>query len=728
MTAYLDQPAKAILTGKNIQNNLEKIMRDRTSAIPPSQLASLFAPRHIVLVGATDKSFWSQIIYSNFAPSGYAGQVFLVNKRAAPAHGQVAYATCRDLPATPDLAYIYVPIEGVEDALEDAAAAGVKAAIILTSGFAEAGEEGARLQDNLLAAARRHGMVIFGPNSLGFLNLAENIPVSPMRVMQPVLPPSVGLVSQSGATAIDLYDFAQQENIGLSFIAATGNEAQVDISTVISYLVDAPHTKAIAVFAETIRDPAAFIAAAERARAARKPIVILKVGKSALSAQVAQAHTGSLVGDDRAFDAACKRHGVVRVTSCEDLILTAGLLAAVGPLKRPGIGITSISGGACTLIADRAEEAGVSLPALAPATVAALREIMPGYGSTLNPLDITGAAVRDATLFRTTLTAIARDPQIGLVGVCMTPPNGVRQSSPAGLTEIGNGAREVDVPVVVISTHLKNLNDFSRDSIAEHRLPFVIGGLDHAVRAFGHAAWWSAQLSRPAAAPYETVPSGAHPVTERETLGYLAGFGVPVIPARLVTNADEAAAAAFDGPVVLKIASPDIAHKTEVGGVRLNISGADAVAAAFQEIMRNANTAAPNARLDGVIISPMRTQGIELFVGITWDPSWGPVVALGLGGIWVEALADTALALLPVKQDEVVEMLQSLRASRVLNGFRGAPPVNFCAVADVIVKIGEAALALGPSLAALEINPLLVNGDQVEALDGLAVWQDAETS
>jgi acyl-CoA synthetase (NDP forming) len=696
-------------------------MRERNSAISQAWLADLFAPRGIVLVGATDKSFWSQLIYSNFRPAGYGGQVFLVNKRGTTAHGQAAFASCRDLPAVPDLAYIYVPIEGVEDALEDAAGAGVKAAIILTSGFAEAGEEGAGLQDKLLAAGRRHGVVIFGPNSLGFLNLAENIPVSPMRVMQPVLPPSVGLVSQSGATAIDLYDFAQQENIGLSFIAATGNEAEVDISTVVSYLVEQPHTKAIAVFAETIRDPARFIEAAARARAARKPIVILKVGKSALSAQVAQAHTGSLVGDDRAFDAACKRHGVVRVTSCEDLILTAGLLAAVGPLKRPGIGITSISGGACTLIADRAEEAGVLLPALAPETVTALREVMPGYGSTLNPLDMTGAAVRDASLFRTTLTAIARDPQIGLVGVCMTPPNGERQSSPAGLTEIGNGAREVDVPVVVISTHLKNLNDYSRQSIAEHRLPFVIGGLDHAVRAFGHAAWWSAQLSREAVAPYEAAPSSAHPVTERETLDYLAGFGVPVIPARLVTNADEAAAAAFDGPVVLKIASPDIAHKTEVGGVRLNVTSD--VAGAFEEMMRNVRAKAPDARLDGVIVSPMRTQGIELFVGITWDAAWGPVIALGLGGIWVEALADTALALLPVKRDEVVEMLQGLRASRVLHGFRGALAVDLDAVAGVIVKIGEAALALGPALAALEINPLLVNGADVEALDALTVWQ-----
>jgi acyl-CoA synthetase (NDP forming) len=689
-------------------------------------LARLFAPRGIALIGATDRSFWSQIIFLNFELCGYTGDLYLVNRRGTPAHGRTSFASARDIGEPVDVAYIFVPVEAVAEAIEDAGQAGIKAVVVLTSGFAEAGEAGLQLQEEVLAAARRHGMILLGPNSLGFVNLAARIPVSPIRVMHPVLPPAVALVSQSGATAIDIYDFAQQENIGLSFIAATGNEAQIDLAQIVDYLVDHAPTKGIAVFAETIRNPRAFAAAAERARAAAKPIVILKVGRSPLSAAVAKAHTGSLVGDDTVFDAACRRFGVIRVSSCEDLILTAGLLAATGKIARPGVFIASISGGACTLIADRAADEGVVLPALAPETATGLREILPSYATPLNPLDVTGAAVGDATIFNRTIEVMARDPAAGLIGICMTPPNAPRQANDAILAAISAGARAVDTPVVLISTHLKNLNDFSREVIARDRLPFVIGGLDHAIRAFGKAAWWSAQLPRPAAAIEETEAAGARPESERATLDHLAGFGVKVIPARLVTSAAQAvaAAAATGGPVALKISSPDIAHKTECGGVRLGVTGDAAVQEAFEAIMRGVAQAAPAARLDGVLVAPMRRGGLELFVGTARDPVWGPVIALGLGGIFVEALADTACALLPVTRDEVVEMLNRLRGAKLLHGFRGAQPVDLAAVADAVVRIGEAALALGPGLAALEVNPLLADGAMVEALDALAIWSD----
>jgi acyl-CoA synthetase (NDP forming) len=692
-------------------------------------LAGMFAPRRIALIGASDNSFWSQIIQINFGLCGFTGEVFMVNKRGAVAHGQPGYASARDIPLPVDVAYVYVPVEAVLAAVEDVGQAGIKAIVVLTSGFAEAGDAGKALQDELLALAAHYGITMMGPNSLGFVNLAARIPVSPMRVMHPMLPPAVGLVSQSGATAIDIYDFAQQEDIGLSFIGATGNEAQVDLSQIVDFLVDHEPTKAIAVFAETIRNPVAFAQAAERARAARKPVVVLKVGKSALSAAVAKAHTGSLVGDDRVFDAVCRRFGVIRVTSCEDLILTAALLAATGPLRKPGVGIASISGGACTLIADRAEEAGVELPAFAPATVAALQEMLPGYASALNPLDVTGAAVRDPTMFTKAVRIMADDPASGLIGICMTPPNAERQANDAILAAIGDGVAAVDKPVVVISTHLKNLNDFSREVIARTRLPFVIGGLDHAIRAFGKAAWWSAQLAKPAAALH--VDGAVAPVrldTERAALDYLAGFGVAVIPAVVARDADAARAAAsgMGGRVALKIASPDIAHKTECGGVRLGVAGDDAVRDAYAGIMRDVSEKAPGARIDGIIVSPMREGGVELFVGTARDPVWGPVIALGLGGIFVEALEDTALALLPVSKPEVLDMLAGLRGAKILRGFRGAPAADLDAVAEAVVRIGTAALALGPDLVTLEINPLLVNGGSVEALDALAVWTDTK--
>jgi acyl-CoA synthetase (NDP forming) len=699
---------------------------DGADTVKKHPLAAFFAPRSVAMIGATDKSFWSQEIFRNFAVCGFSGPVYMVNKRGAAAHGLPGYTSCQAIGAPVDAAYIFVPMDGVFDALRDAAAAGIKSVAILTSGFAEV-EAGRALQADLLALADQLGVTVFGPNSLGFVNLAAGVPLSAIRIMPPLLPPAIAVVSQSGASSVDLFDFAQQQNIGLSFIAASGNEGHIGLADIVDYLVDDPATKAIAVFAETIRDPAKFTAAAARARALKKPIVILKIGRSELAGQVALAHTGSLVGDDKAFAAACRRHGVIRVQSFEDLILTAGLLAYTGPWARPGVGVVSLSGGACTLVADIAEETGVSLPPLDPTTITALRDFMPDYGSTLNPLDITGAALRDPSLFTNAIRAVAGDPLVGLVAMCFTPPNNPLQTIDIALPGVGEGAKGLDKPVVIVTTAMKNSNDYARAKIAEHGLPLVIGGLDHAMRAFGKAAWWSGQLAT-AMPPQDHPPlTNAHPVGERPVLDFLAGFGVPVIPAHLATTAEAAAAAAasLGGPVVMKIASPDIAHKTEAGGVRLNLAGPAEVAAAFDMMMANVRAHAPAARLGGVIISPMRAAALELFVGTARDPVWGPVIAYGLGGIWVEALADTATALLPVDPAEVVAGLQSLRAAKLLHGFRGAPAADLQAVAKVIVQIGNAALALGPALVTLEINPLRVAGSQIEALDALAIWADA---
>jgi acyl-CoA synthetase (NDP forming) len=697
-----------------------------TSARHP--LAAFFAPRAVAMIGATDKSFWSQEIFRNFEVCGFEGKIYMVNKRGAPAHGHPGFCSCRDIGAKVDAAYIFVPIEAVFEALRDAAAAGIKHIVVLTSGFAEV-ESGKALQAALLALADELGVTLFGPNSLGFVNLAAKCPLSAIRIMPPVLPPAIAVVSQSGASSVDLFDFAQQQNIGISFIAATGNEGRIGLADIVDYLVDDPATKAIAVFAETIRDPRKFTEAAARARRAAKPIVVLKIGRSELAGQVALAHTGSLVGDDKVFAAACRRFGVIRVGSFEDLILTAGLLAHTGPLQKPGIGVVSLSGGACTLVADIAAETGVALPPLAPATIAALRGFMPDFASTLNPLDITGAALREPSLFTNAIRAVAADPNVGLVAMCFTPPNNILQTIDIALPGVAAGARGLDKPVVIVTTALKNSNDYARAKIAEHDLPFVFGGLDHAMRAFGKAAWWSAQLQNIAppllqAAQPANLP---RPATERQALDFLAGFGVPVIPAIIATTAEAAgkAAASLGGTVVMKILSPDIAHKTEIGGVRLGLKDPAETAAAFDEMIQTVRTKAPNARLEGVIISPMRGPGLEIFVGAARDPVWGPVIAVGLGGVWVEALADTATSLLPVTPAEVIAMLKSLRGEKLLEGFRGAPAADLAALAAVIAKIGDAALALGPDLVTLEINPLRVAGPEVEALDALTIWADA---
>lgn len=690
------------------------------------RLKGMFEPEGVALIGASEKSVWSHLIMRNYADFGYRGRLYAVNLTGTPAHGLPGFTSCRAIDGAVDLAFIFVPQAGVIPAMEDAAAAGIRNVAILTSGFAEIGEDGAELQARLLQRAEALGVTVWGPNSLGFNNVSARTPVSVIPTVKPILPPSIAIVSQSGATSSELNEFAHSQNIGTSFVAATGNEGQISIADVIDYLVDHEPTKAIAVFAETVRSPATFARAAERARARNKPIVMLKVGRSALASAVAQAHTGSLAGDDKVFDAVCERLGIIRVDSTEDLVTVAGLLAATGPLKAPGLGFISISGGACTLVADGADALGVPMPANPPETVAALREVLPDFAATLNPLDVTGIVIRQPELFEKIIPVAASVPDVGLLAVSMTVPTMEGQGIPAALAAIGRAVATLDKPAIMVSTTNKALNELTRSAISEHGLPHIVNGIDDMLRGVAKAMWWSENIRRPAAPILLDAPpatTGSRPATERALLNHLASSGVPVIPGRVTRSTEEAAAFAAElgEPVALKIASPDIAHKTEVSGVRLNVAPAD-VADAFAALTADVARHRPDAIIEGVIVSPMRQGGIELLVGITRDPTWGLILTVAMGGVLVELLTDAVLAPLPVDRAQVAGMLGRLRGARLLAGYRGAPAADLDAIADAVVRLTEAAIAFGPSLEALEINPLLVRGASVEALDALAIW------
>ena len=702
------------------------------AAAGPSALQRLFYPRSIALVGASERSPWSQLLHANVQRVGYAGRIYAVNKTGAAAHGYPGYRACLEIPDAVDAAYLLVPLEAVLDAFDDVVESGIKSAVILTSGFAEAGSDGAALQDELTRRARAAGVSFLGPNCLGYANLAIRAAMTPIPIHPPFLPGKVALVAQSGATSIEIAEMAHDSNIGLSMCIATGNEAMLDVAACVDFLVDDDNTQVIMVFAETLRDTATFAAAARRAATKHKAIVMLKAGATELTAQVAAAHTGSLVGNDAVFDAACRQLGVMRVHTLEDLVVTAGLLAHTGPLRAPGVGIVSISGGACTLIADRAEAHGVSLPALAPATRALLREAVPGPGEPLNPFDITGIAVRDPALFERVLGALGDDPAIGFVGCVYSMPWNEKWPQVPAIEAIGRALGRLGKPSAMLNQTQRPVSQKSRDIMAACGVPAAFGGLEAVVAALGHISRWSAWLEDQAAhvQPGPVVPATARPDSERATLDYLASRGVPVILARLATTRGEAVdvAAALGVPVAMKIASADIAHKTEVGGVRLGLQGDAAVGEAFDDMLAAVRKAKPDARLDGVLVAPMRSDGLEILVGTVRDPQWGLTLAVGLGGVWVEALADTQLRLLPVTATQAKDMLTSLRAARLLQGFRGSPPVDLDRLAAVIAAIGDAALALGDSLAALEVNPLWVRGDAVEALDALAVWADTPAS
>jgi acyl-CoA synthetase (NDP forming) len=523
--------------------------------------------------------------------------------------------------------------------------------------------------------------------------------------------------------------FAYQQRIGLTHLISTGNEADITVADVIDYLVTHSEAKAIALFLETVRDSQGFLAAAERAKAAGKAVVLLKVGASEAAAKAAQAHTGSLVGNDRVFDAMCRRTGLTRVHSIEELVITADLFARIGPVQGEGVGLIAMSGGLCEIAIDQAEAAGTPFPVLDSATLAALRDKLPDFATPNNPLDITGAAIKEPELLAIACAELARDPKVGLISVAFEVPaqDDKRGFGSRLVGAIAEGFRNSGKPGLTVSSSFTSVTKEARAMTDAAGMVYCAGGIANGLTAMGNLFRWSQYLRRevPQSAP---VPvSGARPVTEREVLDHLAAHGMAVIPGPVAKSASEAAALArdFGSEVVLKIASPDIQHKTEVGGVALRLSGDAAVRAAYETMLEKVRAARPDARIDGVIVSPMRGTGPELFVGTMTDPHWGPAIAVGLGGVFVEVLKDTSIRLLPVTEQDALDMLGELRGQAVLDGFRGAPPVDRAAMARSIVAIGNAALALGPRLVSLEVNPVLATGDRVEALDGLTVWEDA---
>ncbi|MER7505725.1 acetate--CoA ligase family protein [Nonomuraea pusilla] len=701
-------------------------------------VGALFNPRSIALVGATDKSGWSVSTLLNLRTHGFPGTVHLVNPRGGTVHGEPAHRSLSEIPEPVDLAYVMVPTSAVPGVLREGAKLGIRCYVILTAGFGESGPEGARLEAEIAGLAREHGLTVLGPNGNGYINAAASVTPYGLPIAPPLIKGSVGVVLQSGALASSVLGFAQARNVGISLLTSMGNEAVVTVTDVVDHLVDDPATKVIALFLETVRNPAEFARVARRALLAGKPIVALKIGRSTLASHTAQAHTGALVGDDDVIDAALRQLGVIRVRSLEDLIITSGLLASTGPLPGPRVGVVTPSGGASEIIADRAEDEGLELPPFAPETVARLSEIVPSFGTVQNPLDVTGYVLIDRTLLGRALETVTADPGIDLVLLLSEPPRVAPPDPTPTLALYGSSARRIaesPVPVVVVSNVLTDVTEFGRQVQQETGYPYVVGGIEHGMTAIGAAVRWSRTRARalergsaePGTAALVAVPDV--PAAERtgvwaehRAAALLASAGVPVVPAEAAYDEEEAVAAAerFGYPVVLKAAAEGLGHKSDIGGVRLGLRGPDDVRRAHREVTAAARAHRPDA---WTLVQPQRTGGIELLVGVVRDPAWGPTLAVGLGGVWVEVLRDTALRVLPVDAAEVRLALSELRGAALLRGARGSAPADLDAVADVVARVAALAGALGDDLESLEINPLLVEGSRVEALDALITWR-----
>jgi acetate---CoA ligase (ADP-forming) len=712
-----------------------------SAARTAESVRQLFNPRSIALIGATDKSRWSWSIFGNLQLHGFTGPVYLVNPRGIQVHGQDSYATITDLPSPVDLAFVMVPTSAVLSVLAEVADHGIRSVVLLTSGFAEVGADGAELERQVVNLARRRGLTLLGPNGNGYINAAAGITPYGLPIDKPLLRGPVGVVLQSGALASSVLTFAQSRNIGISLLVSMGNESMVSMTDVLRYLIDDDATRVIALFIESVRHPDEFLALAREALIKGKPIVAIKVGRSQAGARAAKAHTGSLVGDDAVVDAVFRQNGVIRVDSLEDLIITSGLLAGTGPLPGSRFGFVTASGGASEIIADRAEDEGIEIPEFSPETVERLRQVLPPFAATQNPVDVTGYVLVNRELTRSALAAVHDDPSLDALVLVSDLPRSA-PADPRPVVEMYQQTSEVlrrsAKPIIVMGNTLTEITPFGRDVASQTGYPGVLGGIHHGLTALGRAVRWSG-LHR-AARQNASSPSAAGPQprtaprltvqaqpgsswSEHRASAFLAEHGIPVVPGVLATDPESAvrAAGTLGYPVVVKLAADEIEHKSDIGGVKVGLQTPEAVLAAYIDVISAGSEA--GVAVQGALVQPQRTGGIEVLVGIVTDPAWGQVLAVGLGGIWVEILRDTALRVLPVDRDQILQALKNLRGARLFDGLRGTEKADLDAVADTIAAVAAIAGRLGDGLEALEINPLLVRGSQVEALDALITWR-----
>jgi acetate---CoA ligase (ADP-forming) len=702
--------------------------------VTPERLAQFFAPRSVAMVGASDTSGWARFIVVASKAVGFEGPLVPVHPRYQTVFGRPAVPSLQDLDEPADLAFILVPTHAVAAVIEDAAAAGVRNVVVLASGYREAGPAGALLEDSLVAAAGAHGIVLLGPNCLGFLNTAARAAPFALTVPLPLTPGPVGIALQSGALSSALLAFARSQAIGVSTVASLGNEAMITTADVLGYLVNDERTKVICLFLEEVGDPAAFSAAALHADRIGKPIVALKVGTSQAGQQAALAHTGAVAGDDAVADAALKQLNIIRVDSIEELLTTAALLGYQRWPRGRRMGVLTASGGACDIIADRASAEGIEIPPFSPETTEAIAAHLPTFAAARNPLDVTGYVLANArtsalTAIDHALDAALADPGLdfavftGFTVPEVRPPDEVvAQLLEARIEWLAERVRTAPIPAIPLSMTCVDMLGYARELLGKHGI-HLLGGMEHGMQALGNALRWleGRGNARPLSGPPGGNPGEPAAWPEAAARDLLTKAGIPVVPGRLVRSADEAVAAAAElgTPVALKISSPLITHKSDIGGVLLGLSGETEICDGYAKVIAAANATTHHAGNE-VLITSMRSGGVEVLAGVTVDPGFGAVLAVGLGGVWVEVLRDTSLRLLPVSADEVRKMLGELRGLPLLAGAHGTEAADLDALSKVIADIAELACATN-GLQALEVNPLWVRGDQIEALDVLVI-------
>lgn len=694
-------------------------------------IAALMAPRSVAIIGASaDPTRIGGRPIATMLRAGFTGTIYPINPNRAEVQGLKAYASVADLPETPDAAIIAVPGAQALAAIEALGQRGTSAAVIFSSGFAEVGEQGQAAQEELLAAARRHGLRLLGPNCLGVFNAELGWYATFTTAFDGgfPLPGRTAVISQSGAFGSYLVSLARERGLGTPIGITTGNEADLTVGDAIAWCVDSPDIDVIMAYAEGIQSSATFVAALAAARRARKPVIVMKVGTSELGHGAAQSHTASVAGDDAVTDAVLAEFGALRVTSAEQLLdfaqaATRGIFPANNSL-----GVLTISGGVGVQISDAAESLGLPMPAMPEASQAKLKALLP-YSAPRNPVDCTAQAVNDPTLLQQfgqeMLSAGGYTSALAFFAQ-LTSAKGVGERLLADMSAMAAAHPQVLFAVVGM-TNAEQKQQWQNAGFLVYE---DAARATAALAAMGRlgAAFARAEPAIPAALPLPALP--AQSPSEAGAKALLAAAGVAFSPEQVCTDAASAvqAAQSFGYPVVLKIVSPDIAHKTEMGGVLLNVGDAAAVQAGFATLLQRAAEHAPTARIEGVLVAKQMTGGVECIVGVHRDPVFGPVAAIGLGGIFVEVLRDVVLRRCPFSPAEAEAMIGQLRAAAVLQGARGKPPADTKALAQMLAQVSQFAHAAGERLQGIDLNPVLVlpQGQGAYALDALLQLDAAE--
>ena len=700
-----------------------------------SSIHNMLNPRSIAVVGASPRMAYGGRMLAAALKASARVKVYPVNPRYEEVQGVKCYPSVTALPETPDVVCVVVSSEQVLDVLNESHKKGTKAAVVISAGFSERGtQEGRDLQLQVAAFARESGLRISGPNCLGLANVKDDIWVSASSRGAEGLGGSVGLVCQSGASAFGPFlNRAIDSGIGLSYIISTGNEADLDFSDFVRYLLDDDDTKVIAGFVEGFKDAKKFIEVAKLAAERGKPIILIKIGRSELGAKAAQSHTAALTGLDALYDAALTQYGVIRVSDYDELLEVANLLSNSPAPAAKGLAVVSHSGGISSLTADMCGQIGLDLPVLNDAARNGINGVLKGFGWASNPSDVTGFANSDS--FPEIMQFMANDPAMGTLVVASS--GGDSQATQV----IAQRDLAKEMPLAFLWTGSRRetagLDMLKKASIpvfyTPNRLASGIRSLIYYHDWLGHRGTsgfpeTAAINAEQQAAATKLAATSGIALSEHHTKGLIAKWGVPITRESLVQNADDAVAAAGEigYPVAMKADVINLPHKTDAGLVMLGLKDGAAVREAFDMLKSNAAQAgAVGEGLNGISVQEMIVDGVEVIVGVSYDSQLGATILFGSGGVMVEVYNDVALRLCPIDKSDALEMIADVKGARLLEGFRGRPAADIDALADTLVRVSQMAAQLDGSLAELDINPLMVlpKGQGVKAADAVAVFR-----